>query len=320
MNTPDGVININFIDDNGVLLGTQQGLMMTFHHQTFVLTAFDKSLTHFTHAKHANFVYKDKNYDMLTYRYVYPFYIRIWEIINIDINNASEMNINFPNKNHLINNTIKIDEILKIEYNGWHIALPPVYFHQIDKKYDLGSIIHFKNKITGMIVTYLNNTSLIVSVFFIKQIIQGNDLNYANLYYTLDIRKNMYNKNEIYIENDWDIYQHSKLKKNDILLEIENNPVQYKMYNDKIKEYVSIDTWITLMYLDLPELNIKIMRDNEVMNIKIPRIPLHNILQIKYYSIDPIEITFDLLNKNIGNERYDKIRKDLLYNPKKMFN
>jgi hypothetical protein len=303
MNTPDGVININFIDDNRVFLGTQQGLMMSFHHQTFVLTAFDKSLTHFTHAKYANFAYKDKNYDMLTYRYVYPFYIRIREIVNIGINNASEMNINFPNKNHLINNTIKIDEILKIEYNGWHIGLPPVYFHQIDKKYDLGSIIHLKNKITGMIVTYLKNTSLIISVFFIKQIIQSNDLNYANLYYTLDIRKNYQNKNEIYIENDWDIYQNHKLKKNDILLEIQNNPVQYKMYNDKIKEFVSIDTWITLMYLDLPELNIKIMRDNEIMNVKIPRIPLHNILQIKYYSSDPTEISFDLLNKNLGNER-----------------
>lgn len=316
MNIPEGIININFLDDNGKVLGYQQGLMISYHHQTFVLTAFDTVNTHFTHGKLANFVYKDKNFELITSRYVYPYYIRIWEIAETNINNATDMNISFPNKNHYIDNNIKIDYIKGIEYNGWHVALPPVYLHQINDRYTLGSIIHLKNKITGMVISHLENTSLIISMYFIKQIIQGCDLNYANLYYGINI-----SNNEFYIQDDWDIYSNPvKLEKNDILLEIDNYPIKYEMYNDKIKEFVSIDTWITLQYFEVSELNIKIKRNNKIMNIIVPRIPIHNILQIKYYLSESVGFSFENMKINIGNERYDEFRNELKLNPKKMFN
>jgi hypothetical protein len=315
MNIPEGIININFLDNNGTVLGSQQGLMMTYHHQTFVFTAFDTVQTHFTHGKFANFVYNDKNFEMISSRYVYPYYIRIWEICETNINNATDMNINFPNKNHYINN-IKVDEIKSIEYNGWHIALPPVHMHQIKNIWDLGSVIHLKNKITGMVISHLDDTSLVISMYFIKKIIQGGDLNYANLYYGINI-----SNNQFYIQYDWDIYSNSeKLEKNDILVEIDNHILKYEMYDDKIKEYVSIDTWITLQYFESDELNIKIIRNNRIMNVKIPRIPIHNILQIKYYSLDSSELSFESMKVNNGVERYDSYRNELKLNPKKMFN
>ena len=92
------------------------------------------------------------------------------------------------------------------------------------------------------------------------------------------------------------------------------------MYNDKIKEYVSIDTWITLQYFESDELDIKIIRNNRIMNIKVPRIPIHNILQVKYYSPDSSELSFESMGINNGVERYDTYRNELKLNPKKMFN
>jgi hypothetical protein len=293
--------------------------MMSFHHQTVVFTPFEINQRHFTHATHINFTYKDKSFDIMTSRYVYPFFIRVWAIGELGVNPASEMNINFPNKNHIINNT-KINTITKIEYNGWHIALPPVYLHQLSDIYQLGSIIYYKNKITGMVIKHFNETSLIISMYFLKMIINCIDMNYANLYYTLDMRDNKYNNKEIYVKDDWDIYlNNNKLCKNDIIVEIDNTIVKYQMFNTKINEYVTIDTWITLMYLEKSELNFKIIRNNQIKNVVIPRIPFDNIVQIKYYSNNPEEITFEKLILNQNIERYNMIGQELLANPKKMF-
>jgi len=319
MDCLDGIINVNFINDRGETFGTQQGLMMSFHHQTFVFTPFDINQEHFTHAKIINFVYNDKNFEIISSRYVYPFFLRVWTIGEIGVNPASDMNINFPNKNHSINN-VKINTINKIEYNGWHIALPPVFMHQIIEKYNLGSVIYYNNKITGLVIKHLDNTSLIVSMYFLKLIINGIDMNYANLYYTLDMKNNIYQKKEIYVKDDWDLYPNTnRLCKNDVLLEINNTSVTHKMFNNKINEYVTIDTWITLMYLDNSELNFKIIRNNIIKNVLIPRIPFDNIVQIKYYSSNPEEITFEKLILNQDIERYSKIGRELLHNPKKMF-
>jgi len=315
MNIPEGIIDINYINERGQCQGSQKGLMMTYHHQTFVLTGFEVEQTHFSHCNDASFVYKDKNIQLTRSRYVFPFYIRIWEIDKIPVNIASDQTINFPNKNHYINN-IKINKICAIEYNGWHITLPPVYFHQINNNYPIGTVIYINNKITGMVVHHLEKTSIIISTYFIKQIIQGYDLNYANLYYSIDKIDNIF-----YVKDDWDIYpNNNKLEKNDIILEIDNKKINYNMFNDKINDYISIDTWITLLFFEKNELNIKIKRNNQIMNILIPRIPIHNILQIKYYTTCSSDITFENMILNIGKERYDNIRNDLKYNPKKMFN
>ena len=315
MNQPDGIIDINYNNERGQFQGSHKGLMMTYHHQTFILTGFEVDQTHFSHCNNAFFVYNNKNVELTRSRYVFPFYIRIWEIEEIRINIASDMSINFPNKNHYINN-IKINKISAIEYNGWHITLPPVYLHEINNNYPIGSAIYLNNKITGMVVHHLNNSSLIISTYFMKQIIQGYDLNYANLYYGIDKVNDIF-----YVKDDWDIYpENNKLEKNDIILEIDNTKINYIMFNDKINDFISIDTWITLLFFERNEINIKIKRNNQIMNILIPRIPIHNILQFKYYTSDSNNITFEKMRLNIGIERYDNIRNDLKYNPKKMFN
>ena len=91
------------------------------------------------------------------------------------------------------------------------------------------------------------------------------------------------------------------------------------MYNDKIKEFISIDTWITLLYYDKPDITVKVNRNNNIIDIIIPRIPIHHIMQIKYYSSNPDEITFGQLQKNKINERFAKIGQEILANPKKIF-
>jgi hypothetical protein len=319
MDSIDGIITINYIDDTGKTIGSQQGLMMSFHHQTFVFSPFEIDQTHFTHAPNINLIYKDTLLDIVSHRIVYQYFLRVWEVKGNGINPATEMTINFPNKNHYINND-KIDIVNKIEYNGWHIVLPSLYFHQINSLYRIGSIIYTKNKITGMVINNLNDTSIIISMYFLKQIMNGIDLNYANLYYGLDIKKNEQNFNEIYVKDDWEIYSgQNKLEKNDILLLIDDNIVKYEMYNDKIKEFVSIDTWITLLYSEKPEITIRINRNNKIMDVIIPRIPIHNILQIKYYSPKLDEITFGQIQQNNTIERYAKIGKEILDNPKKIF-
>jgi hypothetical protein len=319
MDSIDGIITINYIDDTGKMLGSQQGLMMSFHHQTFVFSPFEIDQTHFTHVSNINLIYKDTLLDIVSHRIVYQYFLRVWEVKGNGINPATEMTINFPNKNHFINND-KIDIINKIEYNGWHIVLPSLYFHQINSLYRIGSIIYTKNKITGMVINNLNETSIIISMYFLKQIMNGIDLNYANLYYGLDIRQNDQNLNEIYVKDDWEIYsENNKLEKNDILISIDNSIVKYEMYNDKIKEFISIDTWITLLYYDKLEITVKVNRNNKIIDVIIPRIPIHNILQIKYYSSNPDEITFGEIQKNKTIERYAKIGQDILANPKKIF-
>jgi hypothetical protein len=319
MDSIEGIVTINYINDVGEHCGSQQGLMMSFHHQTFVFSPFEYDQKHFTHVKNIIIIYNDKNIEILSTKYVYQYFLRVWEVIGTGINPATDLTINFPNKNHYINDD-KIESINKIEYNGWHIVLPSLFFHQINKKYQLGSIIYTKNKITGLVVNHLENTSIIISVYFLKQIMNGLDLHYANLYYSLDIRKNEYNINEIYVKDDWEIYPGiQKLEKNDILVKIDDNIVQYNMFNDKIKEFVSIDTWITLLYLEKSELSIKINRNNNIIDIIIPRIPIHNIMQLKYYSSDSSDITLEKLKLNITDERYIKIGNDILHNPKKIF-
>ena len=271
--------------------------------------------THFSHCMNAFFVYKDKKVEMTISRYVYPFFIRIWNIDEIRINNASDMTIHFPNKNHYINNN-KINHIYTSEYSGWHIALPPVHFHQINSKCPIGSAVYSNNKITGMVVHNLDNHSLIISTYFIKQIIQCNDINYANLYYGIDKIGDIF-----YVKDDWVVYpDDNKLEKNDIILEIDNKKINYIMYNDKINDNISIDTWITLLFFEKSEINIKIKRNNQIINVIIPRIPIHDILQINYFSSDTNEITFENMRLNVGKERYDNFRNDLKNNPQKMFN
>jgi len=319
MDSIDGIITINYLDTTGKTLGSQQGLMMSFHHQTFVFSPFEIDQTHFTHATNINLIYKDNILDIISHRIVFQYFLRVWEVKGNGINPATEMTINFPNKNHFINND-KIDIINKIEYNGWHIVLPSLYFHQINSIYKLGSIIYTKNKITGMVINNLNETSIIISMYFLKQIMNGIDLNYANLYYGLDIKKNEQNFNEIYVKDDWEIYSgQNKLEKNDILLSIDDNIVKYEMYNDKIKEFISIDTWITLLYYEKSEIIIKVNRNNNIIDVIIPRIPIHHIMQIKYFSSDTNEITFGILQKYKTIERYVKIGKEILENPKKIF-
>jgi hypothetical protein len=74
-----------------------------------------------------------------------------------------------------------------------------------------------------------------------------------------------------------------------------------------------------LLYYDKLEITVKVNRNNKIIDVIIPRIPIHNILQIKYYSSNPDEITFGEIQKNKTIERYAKIGQDILANPKKIF-
>jgi hypothetical protein len=308
----EGILNIHFINEDGVVVGSQYGLMMSFHYQTVVFTPFIHVSKHFTHCKHAYFSINDKVIELIESRYAYPYFVRVWNTAPTGVNSASEMTINFTNKNHIVNDS-KIDNIKNIEYNGWHVNLPPIYFQAIDKYIELGTVTYHKNKITGIVVKHNNNESIILGMYFLKQIINGLDMNYAAIYYGMC---NVDDK--IIVTEDWDIYPDS-LKINDIILKIEDVKAGETMFMNKIDKYIYIDTWISWMYMEHSELNITVKRDNKILNIKIPRIPLSHIIQYKYYSNNSDETTFEKLILNSTNSRYSTIGEQLKNNPKQLF-
>lgn len=309
----EGILNIHFINEDGAVCGTQYGLMMSFHYQTVVFTPFVHDSKHFTHSKQAYFSINDKVMELVESRYAYPYFVRVWTISPTGINSASEMTINFSNKNHIINNGTKIENIKNIEYNGWHISLPPIYVQAINGNIELGTVIHHKNKITGIVIKHHNDESIILGMYFLKQLINGLDMNYAAIYYGM---KKVDDK--IVITEDWDVYP-SGLKVNDIILKIEDVKVDETMFMDKIDKYIYIDTWISWMYMEHSELNITVKRDNKIYNIIIPRIPLSNIMQYKYYSEISDDITFEKIILNPKNSRYNMIGNKLKNNPKQLF-
>jgi hypothetical protein len=313
MTTITGLVNINFINDDNTLGGTQLGLIMSYLYQTVVFTPFMINKTHFTHYKRAWFVIKDLYVEMTESRYAYPFYVRIWNIASNGINPSSDFTINFPNQKHEIydNETSKkIDKFTNLEYNGWHISLPPIYMHSINGIIPLGSVIHYKNKITGLAVNYAKDVTIFLSMYFLKQLINGIDINYSALYYGIN--------SKMIVVEDWYIYT-NLLKTGDVIQKIEGIPAGHRMYMDKIKSEIYMDTWITWMFFDKPELEFTIKRNGAIHNIKIPRIPMNITMQIKYYSENNAEITLEKININHDEFRYAAIGSELKDNPKKLF-
>jgi len=308
----EGILNIHFINEEGLVAGTQYGLMMSFHYQTVVFTPFVHDSKHFTHCSHAYFTLNDKVIELVESRYAYPYFLRVWTTTPTGINSASEMTINFPNKNHSINGK-RIENIKNIEFNGWHIILPPIYVQAINKYVELGTIVYNKSKITGIVIKHHNDESIILGMYFLKHIINGLDMNYAGIYYGMSKVDD-----KIVVTEDWDLYENG-LKINDIILKIEDVKVNDTMYMNKIDNYIYIDTWITWLYMDHSELNLTVKRNSSIMNIKIPRIPISYIMQYKYYSKNLDDITFEKLILNSTNSRYSVIGNQLKNNPKQLF-
>ncbi len=317
MESLDGIVRLDFISSDGKNVGSQFGLMMTVHHQTMILTPFDISKNHFTHAPNAMINYKGKHIMLNKSRYSYFFFIRVFDCIETGVNPISEFKINFPSKNHFISDGNKIDSIDNIEYNGWHASLPQLFFQQINnKKIELGSITFHKEKITGMIVKHFHIDkeihSIVVGMYFLKQILNTNDTNISFVYYGLNVGKNTF-----YVDEDYDLYT-DKLKNGDIILSINDVPFNYGMYYDKFDKLLKMETWITLNFLDNTELRYKIIRKGKQQIITIPRIPIMNILQFKFYSDNPNEITFEKMHTNC-DDRVKEIGMELCKNPKKLF-
>jgi hypothetical protein len=286
---------------------------MSYHYQTVVFTPFMINKKHFTHCKRAWFVIKDQYIEMVESRYAHPFYVRIWNIVSNGINPSSDFTINFPNLKHEICDSETNEKIVKfsnIEYNGWHISLPPIYMHEISNYYPLGSVTHYKNKITGLAVNYIKDNTIFLSMYYLKQLINGIDINYSALYYGIN--------SKMIVVEDWNIYT-NLLKVGDVIEKIEGVSAGHRMYMDKIKSDIYIDTWISWMFFDKPELEFTIKRNGAIHNIKIPRIPMNITMQIKYYSESSEEITLEKINIYHDEDRYATIGNELKHNPKKLF-
>jgi len=308
----EGSIRVDYLNSEGSVTGYQNGLIMSYHNQTVIFTPFNINRNHFTHSPNAVCVYNDTVINMNESRLSYPFLIRIWNIKPLGINPASELTNNFPKKNHIINK-FKIDKVNDVNINLWHKILPSIFVHEIDYLADIGSVIHCNNKVTGIIISHLNNKSIIINTYTLKQLINGQDYLYANLYYGLSINED----NKIYVKQDWEQYNNCLLK-DDIILEIKNIPVSMEMLFEKFNKNIYIDSWITCMYMEKEndELKFKILRNRREMEISVPRIPLYNIMQIPYYSDNEEQISFEKINTL---ERYAYIGVDLQKNSKKLF-
>lgn len=325
MEVIDGSIQVSYINEQGITVNTQNGLMMSCYDQTVIFTPLNINKSHFSHLKNAVCIIDDKVYELKESRLAHPFLIRIWNIKYTGINPVSELTINFPKKNHYIKDQ-KIDMVNDIYINMWHVILPSIFAHEINIIVELGSVLHYNNKVSGMVVTHFQDKSIIISTYTLKQLINGQDYFYANIYYGLSLNQ----KNNIYVKEDWEQYENS-LVKDDIILEIENVPIvvvedenkrkKVTLYSDKYNKYVYIDTWITCMYLekDKDNLQCKIIRNNTEMSVNIPRKPLSIIMQIPYYSNDEDGISFEKISTQSTVERYIKIGQDLKMNPKKLF-
>jgi len=313
MNIIEGAIRVDYLNVDGSIVGSQNGLIMSYYDQTVIFTPFNINKDHFSHLKNAVCVFKDKIIEMNESRLSHPFLIRIWNIPSNGINPSSEITINFPKRNHYLNN-IKLDIVNDININFWHITLPSLYAHEINIVTELGSVIHYNNKVTGMIVSVLNNKSIIINTYTLKQLINGQDYNYANLYYGLSKTPN----NEFYVKEDWEQYENC-LVRNDIILEIENIPISMYMYFEKFNKDIYIDSWITSMYMekDTHELRFKILRDNKELYINVPRKPFYYQMQIPYYSNEDEQVSFEKIHMN--KDRFAKIGYDLQKNPKQIF-
>lgn len=308
----EGSIRVDYLNSDGSVAGYQNGLIMSYHNQTVIFTPFKINKDHFTHLQNAICIYKDNIIEMNESRLSYPFLIRIWNIKFLGINPASELTNNIPKKNHIIN-YIRIDKLNDININFWHKVLPSIFAHELEFIVEIGSIVHCNNKVTGIIVENLNDKSIIINVYTLKQLINGQDYLYANLYYGLSINKN----NKIYVKQDWDQYNNCLIK-DDIILEIENIQVNMYMLFDKFNKHIYIDSWITSMYMEKENdiLTFKILRDNKEMNIKVPRIPIKDIMQIAYYSNVEEHPSFEKINIL---ERYSILGHDLQINPQRLF-
>lgn len=308
----EGSIRVDYLNSDGSVAGSQNGLIMSYHNQTVVFTPFKINRDDFTHLPNAVCVYNDTVIEMNQSRLSHPFLIRIWNIKSIGVNPASELTINIPKKNHMINHH-KIDKINDVNINFWHIVLPSIFMHEVDIMVDVGSVVQSNNKVTGIVVSNLNKKSIILNIYTLKQLINGQDYLYSNLYYGLSVNK----ENKIYVKQDWEQYTNC-LVKDDIILEIENLQVSMYMLFDKFNKNIYIDSWITCMYMEKEndELKFKILRNGEQMEINVPRIPISNIMQIPYYTDIKDNISFEKINIL---ERCSVIGNNLQMNPNKLF-
>jgi hypothetical protein len=308
----EGNIRVDYLNSDGSVAGSQSGLIMSYNNQSIIFTPFKINKNHFTHSQNAICVYNDHVIEMNESRLSYPFLIRIWTIKSMGINPASELTNNIPKKNHIINH-IRIDKITDVNINFWHKILPSILAHEIDGMVEIGSVVHCNNKVSGIVVHNFDNKSIIINTYTLKQLINGQDYLYSNLYYGLSINK----ENNFYVKQDWDQYSNCLIK-DDIILEIENTPINVHMYFDKFNKHIYIDTWITCMFMEKEnhELKFKILRDKKEMLINIPRIPITDIMQISFYTNNDELPSFEKINTL---ERYAKIGIDLQMNPKKLF-
>jgi hypothetical protein len=311
----DYITRVDFLKADGSIIGSVNGLIMSYYDQSVIFTPFDINKEHFTHAKNAICVINDKIIDLNSSRLSHPFLLRIWNIPYNGINPSSELNINFPKKNHEIYGVSKINDIDYIDINFWHRILPPILAHQISDNVQVGTITQFNNKVTGIVVTKMFGKSIIINTYTLKQLISGLDFYYSNLFYHFGINKSR----QIYVKEDWDQYDNC-LQKGDILLTIENVIVDRTMHYEKFNKDLHIDTWLTYMFMekDNNELNCAISRDSKIHNIKVPRKPLYEIMQIPYYSNDET-MSFEKMHINTDIDRYNKFSKELYENPKKIF-
>jgi len=308
----EGSIRVDYLNSDGSIAGSQNGLIMSYHNQTVIFTPFKINKNHFTHLENAICVYNDIIIEMNESRLSEPFLIRIWNIKSLGINPSSELTNNIPKKNHYVND-IKIDKINDININFWHKNLPSVFVQEIEMIIDIGSVVHCNNKVTGIVINHFDNKSIIINTYTLKQLINGQDYFYANLYYGLSIN----HENKIYIKQDWDQYNNCLIK-DDVILEIDNTPVGMHMYFDKFNKNIYIDSWITLMYMEKEnhELKFKILRNEKEIYINIPRIPIKNIMQIPFYSNNEEYASFEKINTL---DRYSNVGIDLQMNPKRLF-
>ena len=231
-----------------------------------------------------------------------------------------------------IKENVKLEYIdMKIEnYTSPYIYLPYIRC-KIEKEKKIngesGNIIYNNEKIIGILSLMEKDIINIIPCIsikrFINEIIKKKKYEgLCKIVYTKNIDE-LNTKKEIIIDDNKINYNkghkninkkyRNRLYENDEIIEIDNKNIKNKkIYYEEIEREIYFNTYIALKYIDEEEINITIMRKNELKKIKILARTIESMTKItnreKYIDINGIIIS-ELTNENII-ELYNK-RKEI---------
>ena len=271
--------------------------------------------------------------------------------LNINIKNIDNDVFQFiiPFNDKFMSLQCTIDKFTKLKYNNICLPEMPVFIGKLTgesiEKIKLSNVnieggsgtpIYKENKLYGFLSgCYDSGNIVIIPIFMVKRIIseilQNNTFSgLCKIYFGVDsLNSNTYIKNMSNVDCNSNLKikkKNTKLKKKDVILKLDGNTVINKMvYDDNLKTYIDIDTYIiinkTVNCLNTYLISRPNNKSNKIVQILNGNVSINSILninilseRINYYEVNDKYIyaeicprLFDLLLKYRNYSETDKI-------------